>query len=106
MKKPVILTLVILFLCIAGTIPHILHPLVSGVTYNEGENEKEERESGANKQMNLWWWTRAYPDPTYINQKYWAACEYDRHMRDETYTRGQQGQQTQGGGWVALGPKT
>ncbi len=57
------------------------------------DSETRDRLSGAGKQMNMWWWDRAYPDPAFMTQKYLKAWEYAMKMKDPklfpTYGNGQ-----------------
>jgi hypothetical protein len=70
----------------------------------EGE---EERQSGANKQLMSWWWSRAYPDPAGINQKFYHGWLHARALRDSSYLQREQKQAAPalfGGNWTSIGP--
>ena len=49
------------------------------------ENEEEEKESGVDKQMAMWFYARAYPDPYYLNDKYQQAWEQAKTIRNKQY---------------------
>ena len=77
----------------------------------EGEEEEEnERESGADKQMASWWWSRAYPDPTDINHKFYRGWIQAQAMRTREIFSGANGisgandVELFSGNWAAIGP--
>ena len=47
---------------------------------NEFTNEENERFSNADKQMESWFWTRAYPDPSNINEKFSGGLVYRQRI--------------------------
>src|SRR5437763_12727549 len=74
------------------------------------KNEEKEKESGADRQMVSWWWSRAYPDPTDINHKFYSAWLQAQAMRHpEIYdgangASGASGVETFNGNWTGIGP--
>lgn len=88
-----------------------------------GEQEGEEAETGADKQLAAWWWQKAYPDASNITGKYreaWRQAEalkqntaalLQQHplmgMRRQDAVQGITGAQGVSGlgGWAAIGPK-
>jgi hypothetical protein len=69
--------------------------------------KKTDRLSGSGKQMNMWWWGRAYPEPENINQKYMAAWDHAVKMKEyNTATRGSGTSRLTLGAWNSLGPQT
>jgi len=72
-----------------------------------GIKKKTDRLSGSGKQMNMWWWGRAYPEPENINQKYMAAWEHAVKMKEyNTATRGNGTSRLTLGAWNSIGPFT
>lgn len=72
-----------------------------------GIKKKADRLSGSGKQMNMWWWGRAYPEPENINQKYMAAWEHAVKMKEyNTATRGNGTSRLTLGAWNSIGPFT
>lgn len=61
--------------------------------------------SGAGRQLNMWWWSRAYPEPYDINRKYMAAWEHHVRMRNSKELYNQQGR-PMAGYWTSIGPRT
>ena len=74
------------------------------------ENEENERQSGADKQLASWWWTKAYPDPTYIESKYYQAWLHAKAMKEPPiiYSRNGANQTSRAalysGNWSPIGP--
>lgn len=69
----------------------------------EGEEEEEnEKQSGVKGQMESWWQQRAYPDPFYINDKWWAAWEHEQAMRTDNTSNS--AARVEYGAWTNLGP--
>src|SRR5687767_9591090 len=87
--------------------------LVAGIIYYPGDSspnseektEVKEKLSGAARQLNMWWWSRAYPDPYFINTKYMAAWEQAVKMKNYKDPIAQ-GYRPQAGSWTSIGPKT
>src|SRR5687768_13602090 len=72
------------------------------------EEEREEREedegeqSGAGKQLSMWFQARAYPDPTNLNQKYQAAWQtYLDSRGNDLMSRNNR---TSAANWSYIGP--
>src|ERR1700730_17038615 len=110
MKKLFLIGMVIV---IGGAWLRITSSVISNsfqLSANEVEEEEHEKESGADKQMANWWWSRAYPDPTDINHKYYNAWLHAKAMKTPELLYGTNG--TQGtnntnlfsGDWTAIGP--
>jgi len=74
------------------------------------EGEEHEKESGADRQMSSWWWSRAYPDPTDINHKYYSGWLQAKAMRNpEVFSganaiSGANGIDLFSGNWTPIGP--
>src|SRR5690348_1217678 len=111
MKKYFIIALVTV---VGGTMLK-LYPTVNLSRFEWFKNEKEEgeekeKESGADRQMMSWFWSRAYPDPTDLNHKFyegWLQAQAMRHH--EIYdgangTSGTNGIDYFNGNWVGIGP--
>lgn len=77
---------------------------------NEITGEENEHFSDADKQMESWFWTRAYPDPSNINEKFSGGWQQAKEV--ESFTRnlisndatakGTSGRSL--GNWLSLGP--
>jgi hypothetical protein len=76
----------------------------------ERESGESERESGADKQMSSWWWSRAYPDPEYINEKFYNGWLHAREMKNPRFHYQANGPENSNntnvfsGNWRAIGP--
>jgi len=73
----------------------------------EEHASKEERQSGANKQLMAWWWQRAYPESGDINEKFYSAWLHARAMRDSNILmRNSRLTSPAGfsGNWMSIGP--
>src|SRR5688572_20295100 len=75
---------------------------------NKEELEEEEKQSGMVGQLETWWQHRAFPEHTYINDKWWAAWEFAQAMRhpDESSRRINPNARTDAsyGNWTSIGP--
>lgn len=69
----------------------------------EEEDVKKIPQSGAARQLETWWWARAYPDPTYINDKWWDAWEHEKVLRASQKNYGAAARVV-GGNWSTIGP--
>lgn len=98
--------LVILIAGLAFMNESIRHELLD--TQNPKIKKKEDRLSGSGKQMSMWWWGRAYPEPDNINDKYMAAWDHAVKMKEyNTAERfGNPGAKLTLGAWNSIGPKT
>jgi photosystem II stability/assembly factor-like uncharacterized protein len=67
----------------------------------ERKEEEKEIQSGAGKQLNTWWWTRAYPEPDNINEKFYNGWLHAKAMRDTGLLYREQNFR---GNWVGIGP--
>jgi len=72
--------------------------------------EKHERESGADKQMISWWWSRAYPEPGNISEKYYSgwlqaqALKNPEQVSRRSGINGNEDVHLFSGNWVPIGP--
>jgi hypothetical protein len=110
MKKPILITCLVL-LSTAFTFLLREQWIESKSESNEEEMEGKEggdRLSGAGKQMNMWWWGRAYPDPAYMTRNYLAAWDHAVKMKDPKLVPNPvyMGARTTAGSWNSIGPKT
>src|SRR4051812_47380264 len=82
MKRPII---VLLAVCVCSLIVFFVSPkkAVHSIFKDEREEfeNEEEEEDGADKQLEAWFQARAYPDPTYLNEKYMKGWEHAQAMR-------------------------
>lgn len=105
MRLPAMLMIAAL---ITGTFT--LNHVIENDIMNQPEQKikkKTDRLSGAGKQMNMWWWGRAYPEPDNINQKYMAAWEHAVKMKEyNNNTRGNGTSRLTLGAWNSIGPFT
>ncbi|HKP31852.1 MAG TPA: hypothetical protein VJT83_03975, partial [Chitinophagaceae bacterium] len=103
------------FWLFAGAITAILFIFLFGlqseeIIFSGKEEEEEERQSGAEKQLASWLWSRGYPDPSNINQKYIDAWRYMNGLVDpERLSGAYGGNGTSGltifnGNWMSIGP--
>jgi hypothetical protein len=76
--------------------------------FEEEKEESGDRLSGAGKQMNMWWWGRAYPEPANLNGKYLQAWEHAVKMKDSKLVphEGFGEARTAAGAWSSIGPRT
>ncbi len=118
MKKPAILLLVAAILATSYFFIH-RHFIAKESSREElyGEREEEEREreeeeggegrqTGAEKQMMSWMWSRGYPDPTNLNAKFWAAWQEYKEIKANTnaiLNNGTANRLTGYGNWSSLG---
>lgn len=77
-------------------------------TSNPKVSKKEDRLSGSGKQLSIWWWGRAYPEPDNLNDKYMAAWDHAVKMKEyNTAARfGNPNARLNLGAWNSIGPKT
>ena len=72
-----------------------------------GENEEEEKEghqTGAEKQLASWLWSKGYPDAANLGQKFWNAWEeYNEIKKNTNALFGNQLQVDGYGAWSSLG---
>jgi len=105
MKKLILLTLVFA----AG----LLFLNVAREYWNDAEGFEEEEEelfSGADKQLASWWWAKAYPDPSYIESRFYQGWLHAKAMKEPEiiYQRNGASQANNAtifsGNWVPIGP--
>src|SRR5688500_18721001 len=73
--------------------------------HREEENDNRNKkywQSGADRQLGMFFQTRAYPDPYFINEKFAAAWQHAKAMRPPTDHSRAPGQRTNLGGWASL----
>src|SRR5579875_602553 len=68
----------------------------------ENEENEEGNETGADKQLAMWFQARAYPDPYYLNDKYERAWKQAEAIRKNQYSN--QATRIQGTSWTSIGP--
>ena len=72
--------------------------------YEEEEEEREGRQTGAEKQLTSWLWSRGYPDASNMTQKYWNAWEEYNVIKKNTNSLLINTNTIDGfGGWSSLG---
>lgn len=77
-----------------------------GICCSEG-NEEQEKESGTDRQLTSLWWSRAYPDPGNINDKFYKGWLQAKAMREPgPLYRSQKLAAANAfrGNWVGIGP--
>ena len=108
MKKPANLLLIAATIIFAGilALQQLKHDRHEGREYEENEyeseaEEEEEEEAGADKQMTMWFQSRAYPEPYYLGEKYERAWNQVKRIKEQTlrYSRG-----NSFATWTSLGP--
>ena len=117
MKKLILLTLVfvagLLCLNLARDWSQTLSEDDESNEQSDRVGDREEEEgllSGADKQLASWWWAKAYPDPTYIETKYYQAWLHAKAMKDPPiiYQRNSASQAINlsifNGNWIPIGP--
>jgi hypothetical protein len=74
------------------------------------EDEEEELQSGMIGQLESWWQARAWPDHTFISDKWWAAWEHAQAMRntDGSARRINPNARVDAvyGNWLSIGPNS
>ncbi|MGB8194395.1 MAG: hypothetical protein WCF67_20860, partial [Chitinophagaceae bacterium] len=75
--------------------------------FSESESEEEEKESGVDRQLASWWWSRAYPEPGDINDKFYKAWLHAEAMKKSVQLQ-RENKVTEtnafSGNWTAIGP--
>src|SRR2546421_6747258 len=83
---------------------------VEGNAPRKEEGEENEKQSGADRQMSSWWWSRAYPDPANLNQKFYSAWLQAQAMKNPELMSGANGiggtnnTNLFSGNWSGIGP--
>lgn len=78
--------------------------------FGKGNHEEHEKESGADKQMISWWWSRAYPEPENINEKYYRGWLQAQALKNPEAVSQRYGANSSknanlfSGNWTAIGP--
>ncbi len=85
MKKPVILLIAVVATAIGyftfNKQSYTSQPVSQEQIHDEEEDEKQ---SGAGKQLNSWYWAKGYPDPQNLSNKYQAAWEQYLEIKKRT----------------------
>jgi photosystem II stability/assembly factor-like uncharacterized protein len=107
MKKTLIwLTAIITVTILTLTITHQLKEsrgaFSEDLEIGEEEEEREERETGVEKQLSMWFQARAYPDPYYLDDKFNKAWLHAKAMRTPEASNAFQSR-VNFGGWTSLG---
>ncbi len=107
MKKTVLLLSAMLLLSAGFFVMHpfknIHHSFIISIQepINDHEDEAEEQ-SGIDKQLSSWFLARAYPDPSFLDEKYMNGWRQAEALRNSMLTRNSQ--LLQSGMWNPLGP--
>lgn len=112
MKKLMLICMAIVAMV---TVVIVLNQHVAGTVKKAGQKKKtpQEREAGADKQAGSWFWSRAYPDPAGMNDKYFqgwlqAQAMKNPELRSQTATTGTRNTLSTSnlfsGNWTAIGP--
>jgi photosystem II stability/assembly factor-like uncharacterized protein len=109
--------LMLIYMAIAAmvTVVIVLNQQVAGTGKKAGQRKKtpQEREAGADKQAGSWFWSRAYPDPEGMNDKFFngwlqAQAMKNPELKSQTATRGSLNTVSTSnlfsGNWTAIGP--
>ncbi len=89
MKKPVILLIAVAVTAIGYFLfnkqSDTNNPVSQEQTHEEEEDDEgDEKQSGAGKQLNSWYWAKGYPDPQNLSNKYQAAWEQYLEIKKKT----------------------
>ena len=111
MRKTLLLAMAILGVCVLMKFSQEKFPVgfTDDKKYEEEHGEKE-KEAGVEKQMSSWWWSRAYPDPSNINDKFYRGWLHAQAMKEpeiRTQRSGMLGVNNTtlfNGNWSAIGP--
>jgi photosystem II stability/assembly factor-like uncharacterized protein len=91
---------------LAGILYKPKHPKKENPEKEAYSGEYKEKETGADKQLAMWFQARAYPDPFYFNDKYqsaWQTFLESRKKANEELTRTGR---TAVANWTYIGPNT
>ncbi|HYF29988.1 MAG TPA: T9SS type A sorting domain-containing protein [Chitinophagaceae bacterium] len=72
---------IISILVLAGVVVAVMYYAAARPGVDSYEFEEAEKQSGVNKQLNSWWWSRAYPEPGDINEKFYQAWLHAQSMK-------------------------
>ncbi len=101
MKKPVHLGL--LLVTLAGLVFFLSIQLsCSDQTDSNVTHEEREKTTGVEKQLAMWFFSRAYPEPGYLNAKFMAAWQHAKAMRTPDIKRENEQGRLNFGGWASL----
>lgn len=107
MKKPIIAALSAVIVCMLCYLMYVHIAEQKGSLKSENEKENGIPGSGADKSLNSWWLSKAYPDPTNITGKYlrgWEQAKEIKRNTDLLFNRNNS-RTTGFGTWTAFGPK-
>ena len=72
--------------------------------WEENEEEREGHQTGAEKQLASWLWSKGYPDAANLGSKFWNAWEEYKEIKKNTNAlQGNQLQVDSYGSWASLG---
>jgi len=103
MRKPHIaagITILLIFATLLIFNKSLKTKRVSSLQEYEEYEEHEEQQSGAGKQLGLWFAARAYPDPYNLGEKYQRAWQQHLQLKNNTLTRNAR---TAAANWTSLG---
>lgn len=103
MKKPVILLLAAIVMAAVFTHQQwwTQHDVKSYSENEEHEEEEEELQSGAGKQLSMWFQAKAYPNPENLSAKYQAAWE--QYLEIKKRTDPKHNNRIEAANWTSLG---
>ncbi len=98
-----------------GIVVIVSNQHIAGTGKKAGQRKKtpQEREAGADKQAGSWFWSRAYPDPEGMNDKYFngwlqAQAMKNPELKSQAVTSGTRNTVSSmnlfSGNWTAIGP--
>ncbi|MBK8953144.1 MAG: hypothetical protein IPM85_13625 [Chitinophagaceae bacterium] len=89
MKRTFILLLSSAVILLTGyfTLEHRLFQRSSGIEseINKEENEEKEKETGAEKQLMMWFQSKGYPNPNNLSGKYQAAWQQYLEIKEKNF---------------------
>jgi hypothetical protein len=102
MKKPNILLQVITISLAFAVFSVVQYSIKGSVSQHESEeNEEEEKQSGAGRQLMSWFQAKGYPDPTNLTDKYQRAWEQALELKAKTHN--QPHHRTSAANWTTTG---
>src|SRR5688572_641816 len=109
--------LLLIFMALAAMVIVVIvsNQHVAGTGKKAGQRKKtpQEREAGADKQAGSWFWSRAYPDPEGMNDKFFngwlqAQAMKNPELKSQSATSGTRNTVSSmnlfSGNWTAIGP--
>jgi hypothetical protein len=113
-RKKIVL-IIFSFICVIGTLCvvkfHQIEKLYDHLTKQGGDDD--DGDAAAIGQMEMLWWSKAYPNPTGMTQKYLNAWDVAQELKRERENvrgtagvNGALGVEGYGGTWTSIGPNT